>query len=63
VTLGQTLESMARVEMAVGVLMELCGWDATQARSRLVSAAVNVKAPVEHVAEVVLALGREHPAR
>jgi AmiR/NasT family two-component response regulator len=63
VTLGQSLEAMARVEMAVGVLMELCGWGATEARSRLVLAAVRVDAPVEHVAEIVLALGSEHPSR
>jgi hypothetical protein len=49
--------------MAVGVLMEMCGWEATQARSRLVSAAVGVGASVEHVAEIILALRPEHPAR
>jgi AmiR/NasT family two-component response regulator len=63
VTLEQSLHAMARVEMAVGVLMEMCGWGATEARSRLVSAAVSVDAPVEHVAEIVLALRPEHPAR
>jgi AmiR/NasT family two-component response regulator len=63
VTLGQSLEAMARVETAVGVLMELCGWEAAEARSRLLITALCVDAPVEHVAEIVLALGPEHPAR
>ena len=63
VTLGQALDAQARVEMAVGVLMELCGWNAITARSRLLTAAVSVDASVEHVAEFILALGPEHPAR
>jgi hypothetical protein len=49
--------------MAVGVLMELCGWDAITARSRLLLAAVSVGASVEQVAEIILVLGPEHPAR
>lgn len=53
----------ARVETAVGVLMELCGWEAPTARSRLVSAAVRANAPVTTAAEVILALGPEHPPR
>jgi AmiR/NasT family two-component response regulator len=52
-------EARARVETAVGVLMELCGWEATTARSRLVSAAVSANAPVTTAAEVLLALGPE----
>ena len=53
----------ARVETAVGVLMELCGWQATTARSHLVSAAVSANTPVTTAAEVILALGPEHPPR
>ena len=56
------LNARARVETAVGVLMELCGWGATKARSRLVSAAVSADAAVETVAEVILALNPEHPS-
>jgi hypothetical protein len=63
VTLGHFLDANARVEIAVGVLMELCGWEAATARSRLLLAAVSVDAPVEHVAEIVLTLGPEHPPR
>jgi AmiR/NasT family two-component response regulator len=59
----QLFDARARVETAVGVLMELCGWEATEARSRLVWAAVNVDAPVTTVAEAILALGPEHPRR
>ena len=53
----------ARVETAVGVLMELCGWQATTARSHLVSAAISANTPVTTAAEVILALGPEHPPR
>jgi AmiR/NasT family two-component response regulator len=60
---GDIFESKARVETAVGVLMELCGWEANEARSRLVSAAASADAPVETVAEALLALGPEHPPR
>ena len=59
----QLFGARARVEMAVGVLMELCGWEAATARSRLLSAAVSVDAPVDAVARTVLALGPEAPAR
>jgi AmiR/NasT family two-component response regulator len=59
----QALDARARVETAVGVLMELCGWEATEARSRLVSAADSVDAPVETVAGAILALSPEHPPR
>lgn len=58
----RTLDARAQIETAVGVLMELCGWEATTARSRLVSAADSVDAPVETAAGVILALGPEHPA-
>jgi AmiR/NasT family two-component response regulator len=63
VTLGHALYAHARVEMAIGVLMELSGWDAITARSHLLRAAVRVDASVEHVAEIILALGPELPAR
>jgi hypothetical protein len=43
--------------------MELCGWEANTARSRLIFAADRADAPVETVAEAVLALGPEHPPR
>jgi hypothetical protein len=59
----QVFDATARVEIAVGVLMELCGWEANKARSRLVSAAVNADTPVTTVAETILALGPEHPPR
>ena len=32
---GQPYDAIARVEIAVGVLMEMCGWEPTQARSQL----------------------------
>ena len=57
----QSFDARARLETAVGVLMELCGWEATKARSRLVCAAASANAPVETVAEALLALGPEHP--
>jgi AmiR/NasT family two-component response regulator len=53
----------AQVETAVGVLMELCGWEETTARFHLVSAAVSANTPVTTAAEVILALGPKHPAR
>jgi hypothetical protein len=59
----QLFGTRVRVEIAVGVLMELCGWDATKARSRLISAADHAEAPVETAADVILALVPEHPAR
>jgi ANTAR domain len=59
---GQYAER-AQVETAVGVLMDLCGWEATTARSRLVSAAVRANAPITTVAQVILPLGPEHPPR
>jgi hypothetical protein len=49
--------------MAVGVLMELHGWDAITARSRLLLAAVSLGPSVEQVAEIILVLVPEHPAR
>ena len=60
---GETFDPRARVEIAVGVLMELCGWEATTARSRLVTSALSAGAPVETVAEAILALRPEHPER
>jgi hypothetical protein len=59
----QRFAGLAQVETAVGVLMELCGWDATTARSRLLTAAVTVDTPVETVATALLVLGPEHPPR
>ena len=59
----QPFDARARVEIAVGVLMELCGWEATKARSRLVSAALSAGAPVETVAEAILALVPSIPKR
>jgi hypothetical protein len=59
----QLFGARARVEMAVGVLMELCGWEASGARSRLVWAAITTAAPVTTVAETILALGPERPPR
>jgi hypothetical protein len=58
----QPVRCVAPVETA-GVLMELCGWEANKARSRLISAADRADAPVETVAEAILALGPEHPPR
>jgi AmiR/NasT family two-component response regulator len=60
---GDVFDARARVETAVGVLMELCGWEANEARSHLVSAADSADAPVETVASALLALGAEHPPR
>jgi hypothetical protein len=59
----QPFRCVAPVETAVGVLMELCGWEANKARSRLISAADRADAPVETVAEAILALCPEHPPR
>lgn len=60
---AQPLDARAQVETAVGVLMELCGWEAPKARTRLVSAARGADAPVATVAAALLALGPEHPPR
>jgi AmiR/NasT family two-component response regulator len=57
------VDTRARVETAVGVLMELCGWEPDEARSRLVSAAASAETPVETIAKAILALGLEHPSR
>jgi hypothetical protein len=59
----QRFAGLAQVETAVGVLMELCGWDSTTARARLLTAAVIVDTPVETVATALLVLGPEHPRR
>ena len=45
-----SFDARARIETTVGVLMELCGWEANKARSRLISAADRAHAPVETVA-------------
>jgi hypothetical protein len=58
-----SFDARARIETAVGVLMELCGWEANKALSRLIFAADRADAPVETVAEAILALGPEHPPR
>jgi hypothetical protein len=60
---GRPCDAWVQVETAVGVLMELCGWEAAKARARLVSAAVSANAPVETIAAAILALGPEHPPR
>jgi AmiR/NasT family two-component response regulator len=46
----------ALVQTAVGVLMELRGWDASRAGARLALAAVRAKAPVESLAQAILSL-------
>jgi hypothetical protein len=61
--LGDVFDARVRVETAVGVLMELCGWEANDARSRMISAAASADAPVETIAKALLSLGAEHPAR
>jgi AmiR/NasT family two-component response regulator len=45
-----------QVETAVGVLMELRGWDPPVARARLILAAVRADAPVESLAQAILSL-------
>jgi hypothetical protein len=45
-----------QVEVAVGALMELRGWDATKARFRLTQAALRTDSEVESVARAILAL-------
>jgi hypothetical protein len=47
---------IAGVEVAVGVLMELRGWDSSTARAHLVMAADRADAPVETVAAALVAL-------
>jgi hypothetical protein len=47
--------------MAVGVLMELCGWEPTKARARLLVAANSAGTSVEALATALLVLGTEHP--
>ncbi|MGZ4531820.1 MAG: ANTAR domain-containing protein [Mycobacteriaceae bacterium] len=47
---------IARVEVAVGMLMELRGWDSSTARAHLGVAADRADAPVEEVARALLAL-------
>jgi AmiR/NasT family two-component response regulator len=59
----QPFDARARVETAVGVLMELCGGEANKAWFRLMSAADRADAPVETVAEAILAHVPEHPPR
>ena len=45
-----------QVEVAIGVLMELRGWDSTKARFRLTEAAVRTDSEVDSVAQAILAL-------
>lgn len=52
----QSVPPRVQVERAVGVLMELRGWNSTTARSRLISAAVRADTPVERVAKAILSL-------
>jgi AmiR/NasT family two-component response regulator len=42
--------------VAIGVLMELRGWDATKARFRLTEAALRTDSEVDSVAQAILAL-------
>jgi hypothetical protein len=49
--------------MAVGVLMELCGWEPTTARARLLVAADSVGTSVEAIATAILVLRTERPRR
>jgi len=45
-----------RIEMAVGVLMQLGGWDAPMARSRLTRSADRSDVPVATLAAAILGL-------
>jgi hypothetical protein len=47
---------LARIEVAVGMLMEIRGWDSPTARANLILAADRADAPVETVAAALLAL-------
>jgi hypothetical protein len=47
---------IARVEVAVGMLMELRGWDSSTARAHLDVLADRADMPVENVATALLAL-------
>lgn len=49
-------QARVRVEIAVGVLMECRGWDATRARSALHLVADRNNQPVTKVADTVLSL-------
>jgi AmiR/NasT family two-component response regulator len=53
---NQPQGSWARVEMAVGVLMQVCGWDATTARARLRRSADRSDVPVVTLAAAILGL-------
>jgi AmiR/NasT family two-component response regulator len=46
----------ARVEMAIGVLMQVCGWDATTARARLRRSADLSDVPITMLAAAILGL-------
>jgi hypothetical protein len=52
----QPVALIARVEVAVGMVMELRGWDSSTARAHLMVAADRADAPVEKVATALLAL-------
>ena len=55
------LDGSARVEVAVGVLMQRHGWPPTTARVELTSSALTLDVPVENLAQAVLASYPRHP--
>jgi hypothetical protein len=60
----QPCYAWAAVDIALGVLMELFGWESTMARTLLVDAAANLDMPVVRAAEAILTLcGEEPPGR
>jgi hypothetical protein len=53
---GRSATLIARIEVAVGMLMEFRGWDPSTARAHLVLASVRADTPVDKVATVLVAL-------
>ena len=53
---GRQATLIARVEVAVGMLMELRGWDSSTARAHLNAAAHRAETPVERVATALVVL-------
>jgi AmiR/NasT family two-component response regulator len=53
---GRPPALIVRVEVAVGMLMELRGWDSSTARAHLIAAAGRADTPVEKVATALLVL-------
>ena len=56
---GRQATFIARVEVAVGMLMELRGWDSSTARAHLILAAQRAETPVAQVATALLVLYEE----